>query len=514
MSFSSMEAGMPRYQSVAIILVFIISLFPRANAAASLPDQLRDYNFSLYSVPSPANEMTLQDLKGRVVTLAAQRGKVVILNFWKIDCPPCSMEKPILERIYRKYASRGLEVVAVNLIDSQDRILAYVQHGGYTFTFAFDPSNRFSIRQQALRSGTPTTFVVNSRSEAIYEIPGVPTTYLINRQGQVVGHAVGLVNWEEGPLTNLLESSLGPPTAAVAQNSPAYSEAAHQGSATAPNLEVSGPRRGQTQRVLQVAQTQPTSTSTRQDVAPLPFQGAVGSQQPVTRNPSVIQPSAGPGSVQAPAMPQAYEPPPAAVRPHKKAQQPRTIKPTQRIPKPYDPSASRVSTAPSRPPATGAVRSKKGTTSASPFAPPASQPFASPPSPTAQPAEPMPYLPPAMPYTPSGPQGTPGNVVPDESGTVTARIPSNAPVAGFDRFGTASRPTPGNLPPAQPISTGNPIDGFILDSFGRIGTPVQNARPSRISDKPASSLFGQIGQDVQELGAGIKDTFSRIVPGK
>ena len=88
---------------------------------------------------------------------------------------------------------------------------------GTVSLFAFDPSNRFSVRQQALRSGTPATFVVNSRSEAIYEIPGVPTTYVINRQGQVVGNAVGLLNWEEGPLTELLESLLGPPPAAIAQ---------------------------------------------------------------------------------------------------------------------------------------------------------------------------------------------------------------------------------------------------------------------------------------------------------
>jgi thiol-disulfide isomerase/thioredoxin len=95
---------MLRYQPVAIFLLLLIYLVPAADAAAGLPDQLRDLNFNLYSAPCPANDMTLRDLKGREITLAAQRGKVVILNFWKIDCPPCSVEKPILEKIYRKYA--------------------------------------------------------------------------------------------------------------------------------------------------------------------------------------------------------------------------------------------------------------------------------------------------------------------------------------------------------------------------------------------------------------------------
>ena len=56
---------MLRYQSVATVLLLIISFFPQANAAASLPDQLKDHNFNLYSVPCPANEMTLRTQRPR-----------------------------------------------------------------------------------------------------------------------------------------------------------------------------------------------------------------------------------------------------------------------------------------------------------------------------------------------------------------------------------------------------------------------------------------------------------------
>jgi thiol-disulfide isomerase/thioredoxin len=499
---------MHRYHLVSIFFLSIILLNSGDDAGASLPDQLRDYNFNLYSVPSPANDMVLRDLKGHEVRLAAQRGKVVILNFWKIDCPPCSMEKPILERIYRKYKDRGLEIIAVNLADGEDRIIPYVRHGGYSFTFAFDPSNRFSIRRQALRSGTLDTFVVNSNSEAIYEIPGVPTTYVINRQGQVVGNAVGLVNWEQGPVTQFLESLLGPAPAVVARNSPAYSEAARQGSAQPTSPQRSNPTRGRRQPLLQVAQAEPASSSTLQDVPTLPFRGTAGSKQPTTSNPP------NPRYVQTPKMPQAYEGP-TPVRPQKKAAPARTTRPVERIPKPYNPAASKVSgSTKARSTATGAVRSRKSPPAASRTMPRTAQPFASANPAAAPPVARMPYLPPAMPYNPTGSQVPRPNVVPDENGTVTARIPSNAPVPGFDHFGTMGRPPASSLPPAQPLTTTNPIDGFILDSFGRPGMQVQSVQPSGASATPASSLFGQIGQDFQNLGAGIKDTFSRIVPGK
>jgi hypothetical protein len=188
----------------------------------------------------------------------------------------------------------GLEIVAVNLVTARPDP-PYVQQGGCTVLLsASDPSNRFSVRQQALRSGTPATFVVNCDSEAIYEMPGVPTTYVINRQGQVVGNAVGLVNWEQGPLTDLLESLLGPTPTVVAQNPPAYSGAARQGSDQASSLETSVPARGQAQRVLQVAQAEPAPSSTSQDAPALPFGGLLGSQQPVTSNPPVSRPPASP----------------------------------------------------------------------------------------------------------------------------------------------------------------------------------------------------------------------------
>jgi hypothetical protein len=265
---------------------------------------------------------------------------------------------------------------------------------------------------------------------------------------------------------------------------------------------------------LQVAQAEPASSSTLQDVPTLPFRGTAGSKQPTTSNPPIPRTSPNPGYVQTPKIPQAYEGP-TPVRPQKKATSARTTRPAERIPKPYNPAASRVSgsTKPHST-ATGAVRSRKSSPAAGRTVPRTPQPFASANPSAAPPVARMPYLPPAMPYNPTRSQVQPPNVVPDENGTVTARIPSNAQVPGFDRFGTMGRPPAATLPPAQPLNSANPIDGFILDSFGRPGMQPQNVQPSGASATPASSLFGQIGQDFQNLGAGIKDTFSRIVPGR
>ena len=499
---------MPMSILSSLLLTVMIVIAGQGVSEAALPDQLKALNLSLYPAPCPANDMALQDLNGRKITLSSLRGKVVLLNFWKIDCPPCSMEKPILERIFRRYAPRGLEVMAVNLVDGASQQQAYRQAKGYTFKFAFDPDNLLSLRQQVLGSGAATSFLVNSRQEAIYEIPGVPTTYVIDRSGKIVGNAVGLVNWEQPVLTNFLESLLGAPATTLTQgpqqttNSPT--------AAPGPEIGFVKPAAasGTTTKKDMGSQRPPVATGTNVVVAPPPFQGAAAAQKP---------------TVMAQIMPQAPEPVPEPekspslirVRP---ATPPKTVVPKKK------PEPTRQATTDKAARGTKPVGATSGTM-ARPVAqpalgeatPPGTKPITIPPQPVSPvaPSSPstagtpaLPSLPPALPYTPSRIVGSQPSTVPDAEGNVWARVPGQAPSA--QRLGT-----PG-LPSAQPLTPGNPITGFVLDSFGRPGrvpTPQQPATEQQ-TPAPASSFLGQLGQDFQQLGSGIRDAVSRIAPNR
>ncbi len=190
-------------------LLFAVALLPRTGSAANLSERLLSNNFNLYSAPFPAGNMILQDFKGKLINLSSLRGKVVILNFWKIDCPPCSVEKPILERVYRKYSNRGLDIVCVNLFDNHEKLRSYLSKTGFSFTLAYDPAGRLSIKPQKLAQGTRTNFIVNDRSEAIYEVPGVPTTYLIDRNGKYWEALQVSSTGRKSPLASCFETTLG-----------------------------------------------------------------------------------------------------------------------------------------------------------------------------------------------------------------------------------------------------------------------------------------------------------------
>lgn len=479
---------MPQKQSVVLALLFLLSLGVSSGTAAALPDPASS-NFRVYSVPPPASDMILQDLRGKPVSLSGLRGKVVILNFWKIDCPPCSAEKPILERIYRKYSGKGLEIVAVNLTDPQSQLQAYVQRGGFSFTFAFDPANRFSLRKDTIRPGMQTTVVVNPNLEAIYEVPGVPTSYVIDRRGQVVGNSVGMANWEEPAMMDFLESLLQPPirtasadqSAEINGNQPAFREDARALPAPA--------SKGGAQLRLASAENTGEGPLHQPEQTPYP---------PTTAPQGFNAPTA---SVESPAQLQKPRQSPSPAKP----QQPATRKPElQQVDKKPKPATTAKAAQPAKPLQTGTAATRRDLPAYS----------AGQQSPTGGPvtqggpgATTLPQLPPGIPYTPPGGQSAPGAaMIPDENGTVTARIPG---AAGS------------NLPAAQQVASPNPIGGFILDSFGRASAPPQAPKPISIpgpqsgaqAQQPAN-IIQQIGQDFQNLGTGIKDTFSRFVPGK
>jgi peroxiredoxin len=124
----------------------------------------------------PAPDFTLPDLSGRVYRLSDFRGKVVFLNVWATWCPPCRMEMPSMETLYRRLKGRDFVMLAVSQDeDGSASVQPYVEQAGLTFPVLVDPKG------------------VVSRQ---FGVTGYPETFVIDRQGRVIEHTIGPENWE------------------------------------------------------------------------------------------------------------------------------------------------------------------------------------------------------------------------------------------------------------------------------------------------------------------------------
>ena len=92
--------------------------------------------------PVSAPDFSLRDLTGQTQTLAALRGKTILLNFWTIGSASCRENLTVFEQVYKRWEFQGLQVLAVNVDDSTDaekvRALARELHLSFSTIYGSD----------------------------------------------------------------------------------------------------------------------------------------------------------------------------------------------------------------------------------------------------------------------------------------------------------------------------------------------------------------------------------------
>jgi thiol-disulfide isomerase/thioredoxin len=91
-----------------------------ATASAAAPALAPAATDAAPTSPGGAAVLALADLDGAPRSLEDLRGRIVVLNFWATWCIPCRAEMPLLDRVARRYAGRGVQVIGASA-DAPDR---------------------------------------------------------------------------------------------------------------------------------------------------------------------------------------------------------------------------------------------------------------------------------------------------------------------------------------------------------------------------------------------------------
>ncbi|MCC7195632.1 MAG: redoxin domain-containing protein [Gemmatimonadaceae bacterium] len=108
---------------------------------------------------------------GDTVSLAALRGKVVVLNFWASWCLECVTEHQDLSLAARQLAGKPVQFVGVLYNDVKDAGRQWVaQRGGEAYPALDDPGARAAIDYGLY--GVPETFVIDPSGKIAYKHTG------------------------------------------------------------------------------------------------------------------------------------------------------------------------------------------------------------------------------------------------------------------------------------------------------------------------------------------------------
>ncbi len=135
---------------------------------------------------TPALE--LRDPAGKLHKLADYRGKVVVVNFWATWCPPCREEMPSMQALRMELAGKGFEVLAVNLMESSERIAAFRDSELIDLPVLMDRDGAAAKR---------------------WKVSMLPASFVIDRKGAIRYQLVGEATWTGPKVAPLIERLLG-----------------------------------------------------------------------------------------------------------------------------------------------------------------------------------------------------------------------------------------------------------------------------------------------------------------
>ena len=123
----------------------------------------------------PAPALTFKDLEGQTISLAALKGKVVVVDFLATYCDPCREEIPGYIEMQKKYGKDGLVIIGISLDTKKPAyVKKFIEANGMNYAVVMgdlDTLDAFGDFHDA----------------QIY----IPTTFLINREGRIVSRKVG-----------------------------------------------------------------------------------------------------------------------------------------------------------------------------------------------------------------------------------------------------------------------------------------------------------------------------------
>jgi thiol-disulfide isomerase/thioredoxin len=173
-------------------------------AAGRLPGP----EFKIFDQRPQAQDIKMAGVDGKPFSLSDLRGKVVLLNFWRKDCPWCVKEKEYLRVMSGNFNRDDLRIVCADLWDSPSWVRSNGKGLPTGLSVAARPDEKPLVMENRIHGRVMGYYVLNDSREAVYEVKGFPSTYVIDKSGRVVASHIGMAEWTKPNVRDWLASLL------------------------------------------------------------------------------------------------------------------------------------------------------------------------------------------------------------------------------------------------------------------------------------------------------------------
>jgi peroxiredoxin len=176
---SMVEASMRPF--VVAFLLIIIILF--CGNVSTVSAQFSEAGVEKLEKPIDAHDFTLKVLGGDKISLKELKGKVILLNFFSVECRVCQKEVPSLDKLSASIKSKDLVILLVAIDGKEKELIKF--------------KDRYDIT-------SPILIDKNGEEAKAYGVWGYHKTFFIDRKGKIVGETFAEKDWRLGKVKDLI----------------------------------------------------------------------------------------------------------------------------------------------------------------------------------------------------------------------------------------------------------------------------------------------------------------------